>query len=258
MIDMDKVEQDYQSGMPYKDIATKYGVTLSTVKSWKVRRHWRNRGHKRVLSEHDRIITSLANNDELSEQQKLFCLHFADCLNATQAYMRVYNCKWTTAAAEGNRMIKVPKIKAEIDHIKRIKYDAALLKADDLVNRQMRIAFADVGDYIDIRTDSKGRQIMTLKSPDKIDSVAISELKNGRDGLVIKMKDSQKAIEWLTKYFEYYPADQHRRKFDDTRLEIERKKADAMIARSKEPTAPPEAIVLQPIYGKPDKDGEDD
>ena len=30
-------EQDYMSGMKYKDIAEKYGVTLNTVKSWKVR-----------------------------------------------------------------------------------------------------------------------------------------------------------------------------------------------------------------------------
>ncbi len=33
-------EQDYMDGMKYKDIATKYGVTLSTVKSWKTRYKW--------------------------------------------------------------------------------------------------------------------------------------------------------------------------------------------------------------------------
>lgn len=33
-------EQDYMSGMKYKDIAEKYGVTLNTVKSWKVRYGW--------------------------------------------------------------------------------------------------------------------------------------------------------------------------------------------------------------------------
>lgn len=37
-------EQDYMSGMKYKDIAKKYGVTLNTVKSWKVRYGWNKKG----------------------------------------------------------------------------------------------------------------------------------------------------------------------------------------------------------------------
>lgn len=37
-------EQDYMSGMKYKDIAVKYGVTLNTVKSWKVRYKWNKKG----------------------------------------------------------------------------------------------------------------------------------------------------------------------------------------------------------------------
>ena len=32
---------DYESGMKYKEIANKYGVSLNTVKSWKTR-HWNN------------------------------------------------------------------------------------------------------------------------------------------------------------------------------------------------------------------------
>lgn len=37
-------EKDYMSGMKYKDIAVKYGVTLNTVKSWKVRYGWNKKG----------------------------------------------------------------------------------------------------------------------------------------------------------------------------------------------------------------------
>ena len=37
-------EKDYMSGMKYKDIAAKYGVTLNTVKSWKVRYGWNKKG----------------------------------------------------------------------------------------------------------------------------------------------------------------------------------------------------------------------
>jgi len=34
-------EADYMSGMKFKDIAAKYGVTLNTVKSWKQRFAWK-------------------------------------------------------------------------------------------------------------------------------------------------------------------------------------------------------------------------
>lgn len=34
---------DYESGMKYKEIAEKYGVSLNTVKSWKTR-HWNKKG----------------------------------------------------------------------------------------------------------------------------------------------------------------------------------------------------------------------
>jgi uncharacterized protein YjcR len=33
-------EQDYLGGMKYQAIADKYGVTINTVKSWKVRHKW--------------------------------------------------------------------------------------------------------------------------------------------------------------------------------------------------------------------------
>lgn len=35
-----KAYKDYQAGMKYTDIASKYGVTINTVKSWKTRHSW--------------------------------------------------------------------------------------------------------------------------------------------------------------------------------------------------------------------------
>ena len=37
-------EKDYMAGMKYKDIAAKHGVSLNTVKSWKVRYGWDKKG----------------------------------------------------------------------------------------------------------------------------------------------------------------------------------------------------------------------
>ncbi|GEK28125.1 terminase gpP N-terminus-related DNA-binding protein [Furfurilactobacillus siliginis] len=33
-------EQDYLSGMKYKDLATKHNVTINTIKSWHKRHGW--------------------------------------------------------------------------------------------------------------------------------------------------------------------------------------------------------------------------
>ena len=46
MENYEKAEQDYMSGMKYKDIAEKYGTTINTVKSWKKRYAW-SRGEGR-------------------------------------------------------------------------------------------------------------------------------------------------------------------------------------------------------------------
>lgn len=39
MTKRDEAKQDYLSGMKYKDIADKYNVSVSTIKSWKSR-YW--------------------------------------------------------------------------------------------------------------------------------------------------------------------------------------------------------------------------
>ena len=37
-------EIDYVAGMKYREIAEKYGVSINTVKSWKVRHSWDRKG----------------------------------------------------------------------------------------------------------------------------------------------------------------------------------------------------------------------
>lgn len=48
---------DYQSGMKYKDIAEKYGVTINTVKSWKTRYQWSKDKKKSVHTKKEKACT---------------------------------------------------------------------------------------------------------------------------------------------------------------------------------------------------------
>ena len=251
---IDRAELDYASGMKYKDIAKKYAVSINTVKSWKVRNKWsrkevhtksksmRTKKEKVCVQNDDantenkvrkKIVESIADNDELTEKRKLFCLYFADCLNATQSYQNAFKVKRSTARVEGSKLLINPAIKAEIDRLKQIKYKSIMLQADDIVERQMRIAFADMTDYVDIsvcKTMTKTGKIvkynnLLVKESSELDGAVISEVKTTKDGVSIKLKDSQKAFDWLTKYFELNPLDKHRIAFDNAKLDIERKKA---------------------------------
>lgn len=49
MTNYELAEKDYKSGMKYKDIAEKYGVTLNTVKSWKTR-YWSAEKKRKVCT----------------------------------------------------------------------------------------------------------------------------------------------------------------------------------------------------------------
>lgn len=46
---MDEAYADWKNGMKYKEIAEKYGVSLSAVKSW-ASRHWKNRKEEKVAT----------------------------------------------------------------------------------------------------------------------------------------------------------------------------------------------------------------
>nr|WP_231035297.1 terminase small subunit [Pectinatus frisingensis] len=246
--------------MKYKDIAEKYAVSINTVKSWKTRNKWVRKGvHTKPKSMHTKkpkvciqnedantenkvrkkIVESIADNDELTEKRKLFCLYFADCLNATQAYQNAFKVKRSTARVEGSKLLINPAVKAEIDRLKQIKYESIMLQADDIVERQMRIAFSDMSDFIDISIKKQDivkqngdigtikYNNLLIKESTELDGAVISEVKSSKDGISIKLKDSQKAFDWLTKYFKMNPLDKHKIAFDNAKLEIERKKAVA-------------------------------
>ncbi|WP_196602084.1 terminase small subunit [Pectinatus frisingensis] len=260
MSNIDQAELDYTSGMKYKDIAEKYAVSINTVKSWKTRNKWVRKGvHTKPKSMHTKkpkvciqnedantenkvrkkIVESIADNDELTEKRKLFCLYFADCLNATQAYQNAFKVKRSTARVEGSKLLINPAVKAEIDRLKQIKYESIMLQADDIVERQMRIAFSDMSDFIDISIKKQDivkqngdigtikYNNLLIKESTELDGAVISEVKSSKDGISIKLKDSQKAFDWLTKYFKMNPLDKHKIAFDNAKLEIERKKAVA-------------------------------
>lgn len=245
MENYEKAEQDYMAGMKYKDIAEKYGTTINTVKSWKKRYGWnREEGaHKSEKGAHtkskgaptaavpiDDGTKETLQNDELTPEQQMFCIYYSRTFNATQSYLNAYGCSYESAMVEGSKSLRKPKIRAEIERLKEIKRQQIVTGTDDIVELQMRIAFADIGNYMsfgqkEIEDPETGIEYMVstvdLKESQNTDTQIIQEVKRGKDGISIKLADRQKAIDWLTTFFEMNPSDKHRKEFDKRKLDLE-------------------------------------
>lgn len=223
-------ESDYVAGMKYKDIAAKYGVSINTVKSWKKRYAWsRNKktkcikkgctqnkkgAHKKEAVAED--VSQVVINDELTDQQQLFCLYQSRMFNYTKAYMKAYpGCTYASAAVLGSRLMKNPVIRKEIEQLKQNHMNRELLKQEDIFQKFMDIAFADMNDFIsfgqeEIETDYGPRMVnsVRLKESDQVDGTLITEVKQGRDGVSVKLADRMKAIDWLADHMDIATVEQ--------------------------------------------------
>ena len=65
-----------------------------------------------------------------------------------------------------------------------------------------------------------------LHEADAVDTSLIAEISQGRNGVKIKLLDSQKALEWLGRYFLLNPMDKHRIEYDNKRIALEEQKAN--------------------------------
>ena len=142
-----------------------------------------------------------------------------------------------------------------------------MLSEDDIVERYMRIAFADMTDFAEFGMedvplyDAEGQQVMlddgsmattkrnylNFKGHEQVDGGLICEVSLGKSGMKVKLEDRQKALEWLSKYFNMNPSDKHKQWFDKQKIELEREKA-------KGPDVPQEPLVIRPVYGRVEKD----
>lgn len=161
--------------MKYKDIAAKYGVSVSAVKSWKSR-YWKD---KKLQPKKSKVATKkvarkiakeLVENesDKLDEERQLFCIYYLKYHNKVKAYLKVKpKAKYNSACVMASRWFKKPEIQEEIKRLKQELYTDILLDPNDIVQRYIDIAFLDSDEL---------------------------------DGKAIKMSDSLRALEWLSSH----------------------------------------------------------
>ena len=240
---------DYCKGMKYKEIAEKYGVTINTVKSWKTRYKWSKDGkkvctqnQKKVCTQNDHkkekaeeVVEKVIENADLTDKQRLFCLLYTRCFNATKAYQKAYKCSYEVAAAASYRMLDNVGIRNEIQRLKQYRLNRELLDEHDIFQKYVDIAFADLTDYvefgveetpvmgmhgpIEVKDPNTGKKVTLMqkenvvrfKSSSEIDGTLLAEVKKGKNGDSIKLADRMKALQWLSDHMDLATEEQRAR-----------------------------------------------
>ena len=177
---IEDAEKDYLAGMKYKDIATKYGVSLNTVKSWKSRNGWqrdattKKGAHKKIKRAHTKkqkvaqarspdVIDELVENDELKDRQKAFCLYYLQRYNATWAYQQAYGVDYETASVNGSKMLRNTKVKKQLTELKKQQSAELYATANDIMLNYLKQAHSDVTDVLEFKTV---KRLKWVKIPD--------------------------------------------------------------------------------------------
>ncbi len=138
-------------------------VPEGTIRSWKGRYHWdgsvatKNATKKcNVAAKEEKKRETVAadvrqvmENTELTEKQQLFCLYYIRCFNATRAYQKAYGCSYEAAGTAGQRLLQKVAIRDEIQRLKQGRLNWELISEEDIVQKYIDIAFADITDYVE-------------------------------------------------------------------------------------------------------------
>lgn len=251
----DKAKQLYlesDGNIKLKDIADQLGIKDSQVRKWKSQDKWdeerkgalpKGKGnvtnHKeRETEQNSKKVEAIApeveqviDNPNLTDKQRLFCLQYVRCFNATKAAIKAgYSTE--TAYSIGFENLKKPEIKEEIQRLKQNRLNREMLGTEDIFQKYMDIAFADITDFItfgretvpvmgafgpvEVKDKETGKKVVLTKEINTVrfreytdvDGTLISEVKQGKDGASIKLLDREKALRWLSDHMDMGTAEQ--------------------------------------------------
>lgn len=206
-----EAEKLYKKGIPLVEIAKRLDKPPGTVRRWKSTYGWDSGGQsersqtkanarkgKKDKNEEaaEEEIKALALYEKLTDRQMFFCIYYIQSFNATKAYMKAYNCKYETAAVEGSRILRNPKIKNIIMELKKNKLNRALLSEDDIFQKYMDIAFADMNDYMEIK-----HGCVMLKDSAAFDGTLVKKVSTGKIDS-IELQDRMRALQWLSDHMD--------------------------------------------------------
>ena len=232
MSEKEIIRKAYEAGEgTFKTLAVSYGASDGTIKSWAGRdrdkgQPWKKPKNKKVaekvaekvevknlaLKDNEKIVS------ELTKKQRFFVAEYLKDFNATRAAITVGYSK-NSASEQGYQMLHKTSIQQEIKKQTEALFDNLGLTPQRIIMEYLKIAGSDITDYLSFGKkevkvmgafgpvlDKKGNPVMKtisyvdFKESSEVDTTLISEVKQGKDGVSIKLYDKMKALDMLAKY----------------------------------------------------------
>lgn len=208
----------------FKALAEKHNVKEGTLKSRRSREKWsRDATNKKDATNSKKMQPKkekkepIELSDELTDMQKAFCFNYINSFNATQSAIKAGYSK-DTAHVQGPRLLGNVRVAAEIKRLRSEMQGELFVDATDITKEYMKMAFADITNFVEFGKkevpvmsefgpliDDDGNEItkevnyVDFIESDQVDGKLISEVKQGKDGVSIKLYDKQRAMQELDK-----------------------------------------------------------
>ncbi|PHC44637.1 terminase [Bacillus toyonensis] len=269
--DRDKAFEVYKLSKgekPLVEIAEELGIkNPSQIRKWKSQDKWDEKINGNVTIA-KRSVTNVKNpktkeklkeileDEELTEKERLFCLYYVKYFNGTQAALKSGYSK-DGAHVQASRLLRRERVSSYIKELKGELVESVFVEAMDVLKEYIKIAFADITNYVTFgqreveleplektSVDEEGNEVtefitetrmmnfVDLAESDMIDGSIITEVKQGRDGISIKLADKMKALDKLSLYFDLFP-DNFKRKVDEERLHMQQEVQKVQIEKTK-------------------------
>lgn len=241
----------WMQGKKYREISEITGIKESSIKSL-ASRIWKK---EKLQPNRKKVATKVAvvnrdkrppktellpeeietlNNDELTPERQLFCIFYSKSFNATRSYQKAYDCDYRTALTNGPRLLGIACIKEEIMKLKEERYARSMLTKEDIFQKYMDIAFADITDFLEFGSDQidadsgdvVSKNFVHFRHHTTVDGTLIGEVKQGKDGASIKLPDRMKALQWLSDHMGW-ATDLQKAQIEQLRAQTDKLKADS-------------------------------
>jgi phage terminase small subunit len=261
-----EIWKEHKGNITNRAIAEQLNVPEKTIGAWKSKDKWngklngvlqskiRSTPNTKVAKKArspsiSNVEEPIVESEELTDKQRDFCFYYVKYRNKTKAYMKAYECSWKTANAHAYRMWENEGVRKEIDRLLSELRDEVKLDSQDILQKYIDIAFADITDFVEFGQkeieamgmfgpikDEDGNQVMVtvnyvdFKNHDVIDGTLITEVKKGKDGVSVKLADKMKALDFLAKSTDIL-SESDRKKLQEEKLKTEIAKTKAEVEK---------------------------
>lgn len=217
--DESKAYNLYKKGYKLIEISKKLNIPSSTVRRWKKTYDWdsersdknnerstnknKSKSYKKKSLKNE--VKELLENDELTDKQRLFCVYYIQCFNATKAYQKAYQCDYRVANSNAHKLLYNMVIKEEIKKIHKAISKEVFYSIFDLIRELIELNNVSVCDYINFKNvkenvGTKKNPIYMnvtyteLKEEFEADPKFIKEIYYTKRGPMVKLKEADKLL----------------------------------------------------------------